>query len=45
WYISHPESQYFNIGKINQEQLEDYAKRKGMAQEVAERWLSTHLHH
>ncbi len=45
WYLSHPESQYFNVGKIDQEQLESYAKRKGMATEVAERWLSAHLHH
>ncbi|MCK5354422.1 MAG: methionine synthase, partial [Methyloprofundus sp.] len=45
WYLSHPESQYFNVGKIDQEQLESYAKRKGMTKEVAERWLSTHLHH
>lgn len=45
WYFSHPESQYFNVGKITEEQLEDYAKRKGMIKEVAERWLSAHLHH
>ncbi len=45
WYLSHPESQYFNVGKIDQEQLENYAIRKGMAKEVAERWLSAHLHH
>ena len=45
WYISHPESQYFNVGKIDEEQLESYAKRKGMTKEVAERWLSAHLHH
>jgi len=45
WYLSHPESQYFNVGKITDEQLEDYAKRKGLIKEVAERWLSAHLHH
>ena len=45
WYFSHPESQYFNVGKINDDQLEDYAQRKGMIKEVAERWLSAHLHH
>ncbi len=45
WYFSHPESQYFNVGKIDDEQLESYAKRKGMTKEVAERWLSAHLHH
>jgi 5-methyltetrahydrofolate--homocysteine methyltransferase len=45
WYFSHPESQYFNVGKIDQDQLQNYAERKNMAQEVAERWLSAHLHH
>ncbi|MGR8979720.1 MAG: methionine synthase [Gammaproteobacteria bacterium] len=44
WYFSHPESQYFNVGKIDRDQLKDYAKRKGMAEEIAERWLSAHLH-
>ncbi|HWI90210.1 MAG TPA: methionine synthase [Flavisolibacter sp.] len=39
WYIAHPGSHYFGIGKINRDQLEDYAKRKGMSLEVAERWL------
>lgn len=45
WYFSHPESQYFNVGKIDQDQLSDYAHRKGMAIDVAERWLAAHLHH
>lgn len=45
WYFAHPESRYFNVGKITQDQLEDYAKRKGMSRDVAERWLSAHLHH
>ncbi|MDD5275602.1 MAG: methionine synthase [Methylovulum sp.] len=45
WYFSHPESQYFNVGKINKDQLQDYAKRKGIAEEVAARWLAAHLHH
>jgi 5-methyltetrahydrofolate--homocysteine methyltransferase len=45
WYFSHPESQYFNVGKIDKDQLQDYAHRKGIAEEVAERWLSAHLHH
>lgn len=40
WYFSHPESNYFGIGKIQQDQLEDYAKRKGMSMEEATRWLS-----
>ncbi|MDP3903755.1 MAG: methionine synthase [Methylococcaceae bacterium] len=45
WYFSHPESQYFNVGKIEQDQLQDYAERKGMAEEVAARWLAAHLNH
>ncbi|OYV18813.1 MAG: 5-methyltetrahydrofolate--homocysteine methyltransferase, partial [Methylococcaceae bacterium NSP1-1] len=45
WYFSHPEAQYFNVGKIDRDQLQDYARRKGIAEEVAERWLAAHLHH
>ena len=45
WYFSHPESQYFNVGKIDKDQLEDYAQRKGIEKSVAERWLAAHLHH
>jgi 5-methyltetrahydrofolate--homocysteine methyltransferase len=40
WYFSHPKSQYFGVGKIQRDQFEDYAKRKGMTLEEAERWLS-----
>jgi 5-methyltetrahydrofolate--homocysteine methyltransferase len=39
WYFSHPQSQYFGIGKIQQDQLEDYVSRKGMPMEEATRWL------
>jgi 5-methyltetrahydrofolate--homocysteine methyltransferase len=39
WYFSHPQSQYFGIGKIQHDQLEDYANRKGMAMSEATRWL------
>ncbi|MBS1921303.1 MAG: methionine synthase [Bacteroidetes bacterium] len=39
WYIAHPHSHYFGLGKIGRDQLEDYAKRKGMSMEKAERWL------
>ncbi len=38
-YFSHPASQYFGLGKIQRDQVEDYAKRKGMSVEEAERWL------
>ncbi len=44
WYFAHPESQYFNVGKIDKDQLQDYAKRKGLEEAVAERWLAAHLH-
>ncbi len=39
-YFSHPESRYFGIGKIDQEQVADYAARKGWTVEEATRWLS-----
>ena len=45
WYFSHPESQYFNVGKIDKDQLHSYALRKAMQVEVAERWLAAHLNH
>ncbi|MDD5393844.1 MAG: methionine synthase [Thiothrix sp.] len=40
WYFSHPESRYFGIGRIARDQVEDYAKRKGMTVAEAERWLA-----
>lgn len=40
FYYSHPESKYFSVGKITKDQVEDYAQRKGMTVEEAERWLS-----
>jgi 5-methyltetrahydrofolate--homocysteine methyltransferase len=39
WYFAHPESHYFGLGKIAEDQLLDYAKRKGMTKEEAEKWL------
>ena len=39
WYFSHPESKYFGVGKIEKDQVEDYAKRKGMPLEEIEKWL------
>jgi 5-methyltetrahydrofolate--homocysteine methyltransferase len=39
WYFSHPQSQYFGIGKIQQDQFEDYTKRKGISKDEMERWL------
>jgi 5-methyltetrahydrofolate--homocysteine methyltransferase len=43
WYFSHPDSQYFVVGRITREQVEDYAKRKGWTREEAERWLAPNL--
>ena len=39
WYFAHPQSKYFGVGKIEKDQLEDYAKRKGMTVEEMTRWL------
>jgi 5-methyltetrahydrofolate--homocysteine methyltransferase len=43
WYFSHPESQYFVVGRLTREQVDDYAKRKGWTREEAERWLAPNL--
>jgi 5-methyltetrahydrofolate--homocysteine methyltransferase len=42
-YFSHPEAKYFNVGRIGRDQLEDYAKRKGISVEEAARWLAPNL--
>jgi len=38
-YFAHPEAQYFNLGNIQKDQMEDYAVRKGMSVEEVEKWL------
>ncbi|MGB3075884.1 MAG: methionine synthase [Chitinophagales bacterium] len=43
FYFSHPQSKYFGIGKIARDQVEDYANRKGMTIEEAEKWLAPNL--
>jgi len=43
WYFSHPESKYFNVGKINQDQLESLAIRKKLDLSEIERWLRPNL--
>lgn len=43
FYFSHPESKYFGLGKITKDQVEDYAIRKNMDLEEAEKWLSPNL--
>lgn len=45
WYFAHPESKYFAVGKIGKDQLEDYAKRKGMSIEEMEKWLKPNLNY
>ena len=42
-YFAHPGSHYFALGKINKEQVEDYARRKGMSIEETEKWLRPNL--
>ena len=42
-YYAHPEASYFAVSKINREQVEEYAQRKGMSLAEAERWLSPNL--
>ena len=39
WYFSHPQSQYFVVGRLGRDQVEDYAERKGWTLAEAERWL------
>ncbi len=43
WYFSHPGSQYFVLGRVTKEQVEDYATRKGWSLAEAERWLAPNL--
>ena len=42
-YFSHPSSHYFGVGRIGRDQVEDYARRKGMSVEEVERWLGPNL--
>ncbi|MBD1397344.1 methionine synthase [Pontibacter sp. JH31] len=44
-YFSHPDSRYFGLGKIGEDQVADIAWRKGMAKEELERWLSPNLNY
>ncbi|MEX2230755.1 MAG: methionine synthase [Cyclobacteriaceae bacterium] len=43
FYFSHPASKYFGLGKIEKDQVEDYARRKGMSVQEIERWLAPNL--
>jgi 5-methyltetrahydrofolate--homocysteine methyltransferase len=41
WYFAHPEARYFPVKGVQADQVADYAQRKGMSQQAAERWLAT----
>jgi 5-methyltetrahydrofolate--homocysteine methyltransferase len=43
WYFWHPEARYFGVGKLGRDQVEDYARRKGMSVAETERWLAPNL--
>ena len=42
-YLGHPEARYFNVGRLGRDQIEDYARRKGMTIPEVERWLGQNL--
>ncbi len=43
YYFANPESRYFGLGKIKKDQVEDYAKRRGISVEKAEKWLAPNI--
>ena len=43
YYLWHPDARYFGVGRIGRDQLEDYARRKGVELAEAERWLRPNL--
>jgi 5-methyltetrahydrofolate--homocysteine methyltransferase len=45
FYFAHPEARYFAVGRIGKDQVEDYARRKGMDLRTVERWLSPNLNY
>ena len=45
WYFWHPEARYFGLGRIEKDQVDDYARRKGMTLKEAERWLAPNLNY
>jgi 5-methyltetrahydrofolate--homocysteine methyltransferase len=44
-YFAHPEAHYFGVGRIDRDQVEDYARRKGMEVKAVERWLGSILNY
>ena len=45
FYFAHPQAAYFGVGKIERDQVEDYARRKDMSVETVERWLGPNLNY
>ncbi len=45
WFFSHPEARYFAVGKLERDQVVDYARRAGFELAEAERWLGSHLNY
>ncbi|RVU00448.1 methionine synthase [Mucilaginibacter limnophilus] len=45
FYFAHPQARYFGLGKISKDQVEDYARRKGMTVEETEKWLGPNLNY
>jgi len=45
FYLAHPQSSYFAVGKIGRDQVEDYARRKGWTVAEAEKWLAPVLNY
>jgi 5-methyltetrahydrofolate--homocysteine methyltransferase len=43
FYFAHPESRYFSVDRIARDQVEDYARRKGLSLAEVERWLAPNL--
>ncbi|HRF45763.1 MAG TPA: vitamin B12 dependent-methionine synthase activation domain-containing protein, partial [Candidatus Competibacteraceae bacterium] len=43
WYFSHPEARYFGVGRLDRDQVADYAERKGWTLAEAEKWLAPNL--
>ena len=45
FYFAHENSKYFGLGKVGKDQVEDYAKRKGMELDLMEKWLAPNLNY
>ena len=43
YYFAHPEARYYGMGRIDRDQVADYAARKGMSVDTVERWLASQL--